>query len=196
MQSKSFLIAVAAFAVTATGVHAHSGTKLLSRAGLDDDQVVAIQEAQQLRKAGELDAARDKLIEAGITEDTLRSIHAVAKESRTAVHEAVENEDYEAFKVAIANSPLADIVTSEADFKQFVEAHSSRQAGEWEEAEALFADLGIEHSFRHHHHGRRGGWHSQLNSDQLEALRVAKAANDRATIQAILDEAGAQQYRD
>ena len=193
MYSKSLLIAIAAFAVTATGVHAYGGYKILGRAGLSDDQVEAIEEARELRQMGDFTGARNKLVQAGITEDTLQKVHRVTTEARNAVEEALNNGDYQAFVLAIADSPLADIITTEADFKQFKEAHDLRRAGEWEQSRSIMSDLGVNNS---HFGGFKAG-HKQhanllenLSDEQLEALKVARQANDRATMQAIYDEAG------
>ncbi len=189
MYSKSLLIAIAAFAVTATGVHAYSGTKLLDRAGLSEDQVVAMEEARELRASGDYTAARNKLVKAGITEDTLLSVHRMVSEVKSAINEALEKNDYEAFKVAIADSPLADIITSPEDFKQFKEAHELRQS------RAIMGGLGFE--------GQKGmfggGMHrtyflENLTDDQRAALAVARQANDRSTMQAILKEAGVEPH--
>lgn len=193
MQSKSLLIAIAAFAVTATGVHAYGGTKILNRAGLSKEQVTAIEEAQELRTTGNFIAARDKLVEAGITEDTLKSIHEAAREARAAMRESLKDDDYEAFRVAVANSPLGDIITTEEDFAQFREAHNLKMAGEWEEASVLLEGLGIDVD-KHDGYKRASHPHflTELSDEQREALRVARQANDRATMQAIFDEAGVE----
>lgn len=190
MNSKALLIAIAAFAVTATGANAYGGN-LLSRAGLDEDQVEAIEEARELRAAGKFTEARDKLVEAGITEENLRSMHRVVNEARDAIREAVDNRDYDAFKKAAVDSPLSDIITSEADFEQFCEAHELRAAGEWEEANEIMDELGIEAGNRHGKHSHLMG---EFSEEQREALRVARQSNDRATIQAIFDEAGLQRH--
>lgn len=184
MQSKSLLIAIAAFAVTTTGVSAYGGS-ILNRAGLNKEQVGAIEEAHELRAAGDIMAARDKLITAGISEGMLRSLHAAANEVRMAVHEAVESGDYEAFQVAVADSPLADIITTEADFEQFREAHELRKQGV---GEGLARMAGQQQTGQQ----RERSWfhHIELTDDQREAFRVAKQSNDRSTMQAILDEAG------
>lgn len=193
MQSKSLLIAIAAFAVTTTGVSAYGGGSILNRADLTDEQRAAIEQARELRAEGELDAARDLLVEAGFDEDTLRSMHRARHEAHSEMREALQNNDYEAFLAAVEGTPLADIITSEADFEQFREAHELRKDGEWEEAEELFAELGIEHPM--HDRGKRHAkMHvlMQLSDEQKDAFMVAKQANDRATMQAILDEAGVE----
>ncbi|MBP6881009.1 MAG: hypothetical protein KBC35_00060 [Candidatus Pacebacteria bacterium] len=191
MNSKALLIAIAAFAVTATGAQAYGGA-LLSRAGLSEDQVEAIEEARELRAAGKLTEARNKLVEAGITDGNLRAVHRVANEAREAIREAVEAKDYEAFRVAISDSPLADIITSEDDFEQFCEAHELREAGEWEEANELMEDLGVRTPQAR---GKGANFIERFTDEQREALRVARQSNDRATIQAIFDEAGYEHHK-
>jgi hypothetical protein len=186
MQSKSLLIAIAAFAVTATGVHAYSGTKLLSRAGLSDKQISAMEEANELRAAGDIDGARNRLIDAGITETELLSVHHAAKHAHAAMHEALTQDDFESFMSAIADMPLADIITTHADYEQFREAYQLRAAGEEDEATELFAELGLD---ERGHCARRDGL-LMLSDEQRDAFMVAKQSNDRATMQAILDEAG------
>lgn len=193
MQSKSLLIAIAALAVTATGVHAHAGGTLLYRAQLSEDQRAAIQEAAQLRAEGNITAARDVLVEAGIDESALSALRRAKQESHRAIHAAVEANDYQAFTLAIAGTPLADVITSEEDFAIFKEAHDLRQAGSREEAAQLYNELGVSPAMRGvmggkgHHHVHRTDW---LSDEQREALRVATQANDRDTVRAILKEAG------
>ncbi|MCA9357170.1 hypothetical protein KC872_03075, partial [Candidatus Kaiserbacteria bacterium] len=190
-QSKSLLIAIAAFAVTATGVHAYGGPNILSRAGLSEKQVIAIQEAQQLKATGNDTAARDRLAEAGITEETLKSIHRAAKAVKVEMREALKDGDYEAFKKAVADGPLSDVVVSEDDFKKFRQAHDLRLNGEWAEAADILEELGVDVDKKHFYQkGLKKGFMSHLSEDQRSALQVAKQANDRATMQAIMDEAG------
>ncbi len=61
MQSKSLLIAIAAFAVTATGVQAYGGMKILEKAGLSEEQISAFETARELRQSGDIAGARDAL---------------------------------------------------------------------------------------------------------------------------------------
>ncbi|MBP9843213.1 MAG: hypothetical protein KBC62_04385 [Candidatus Pacebacteria bacterium] len=195
--SKSLLIAIAAFAVTATGVQAFQGTQFLQRAGLSEEQISAFETARELRKAGDPKAARDILIEAGVDEAVLKSVKDAAKEHRQAIFDAVEAEDYEAFKTAIEGSPLADAIDSEEDFQKFVMAHTLKEEGRWDEAKEILDDLGIEPRERmpgmRHGHGMMGGrpplWEG-LTDEQQEALEVARKANDKEAVKAILEEAG------
>jgi hypothetical protein len=196
MKSKPFLIAVAAFALTATGVQAFGDAQMLQRAGLSQAQISAFEVAREKREAGDLDGARDVLVEAGVDEDVLQSVHKIAHESRAAMHKALTEQDYEAFKVAVAGTPLAETIDSEADFEKFAEAHALKEAGKWDEAKVILDELGVTPPARGGmmgHHGRgmnRGHMLQDLTNDQREALLVAHQANDKKAVQAILKEAG------
>ena len=159
MIGKSILIPVAAFAVTATGVSAFN-SDVLENAGLSNAEISAFEEAHELRKDGDREGARDVLLDAGIDQDTMERVREAMREHRqehrAAIREAVENEDYDAFKDVVEGSPLADIITSENDFKQFVEAHELREEGNHEEAREIMEDLGFERKGPGHGHGKRG----------------------------------------
>ena len=188
MQSKSLLIAVAAFAVTTTGAQAYGGA-ILERANLTDDQRTALEEARELRQSGEKDAARDLLIEAGIDEEVLKELRTAARETKAEIREAVADGDYERFLELIEDTPLADVITTESDFESFREAQELRQAGEYEEAREILDELGIEKK-GHHKRALRHHILSELTEEQRDALKVARQANDRETVKAILKEAG------
>jgi len=119
------VLAVAAFALSASSANAFYNQEFLTRAGLSDQQVVALQEARELRRLGELDAARDTLLEAGIDVPILNNLRF---------------------------------------------AHRERQLP--------------------HRHWLREQITTELTEDEQEALRVARAANDRETVRAILEAAG------
>jgi len=192
--SKSLFVAVAAFAVTASGVHAFGSAELLTKAGLSDEQVVAVQEAQELKATGNVEAAKATLESAGITRDTMQHIREVAKEAKQAVHAAVEANDYDAFVVAVADSPLADIITTEAEFDQFVEAHELRESGDRDGAKEMLEELGVDTEKHGKKHSGKRGMNAELQElltdEQREALQVAHAANDREAVRAIFAEAG------
>jgi Lon protease-like protein len=198
MQSKSLLIAIAAFAVTATGVQAFQSTQLLQKAGLSEAQIEAFEIARELRESGDFEGARDTLIEAGVDEAVIKSVKDVAREYRQAIRTAIEEEDYEAFTLAVAGTPLAEAVDTEADFQKFVEAHTLKEEGKWNEAKVILDELGVEPKDRmpgmgHGQHGMRDGRASYLDDltgGQQEALEVARKANDKEAVQAILQEAG------
>lgn len=196
MKSKPFLIAVAAFALTASGVQAFGNTQMLERAGLSQAQISAFEVAREKRDAGDLEGARDVLVEAGVDEKVLRSVNKIAHENRAAMHKALTDLDYEAFKTAVEGTPLAQTIDSEAEFKQFVEAHALKEVGKWSEAKVILDELGVEQPHQrgikgHHAKGMKlGHLFQDLTDDQKEALRVAHQANDKEAVQAILKEAG------
>ncbi len=192
--SKSFFVAVAAFAVTASGVHAFGSAELLTKAGLSDNQVIAVQVAQELKATGQLEQARATLESAGVTKETMQHIREVAKEAKQAMQAAVERNDYQAFVVAIADSPLAEIITTESDFKQFAAAHELRGVGDRDGARELLSELGVDtqmHGKKYRgKHGLRAQARELLSDTQREALQVAHAANDKEAARAIFAEVG------
>jgi hypothetical protein len=195
MQSKSLLIAIAAFAVTATGVQAYGGADMLQKAGLTEDQISAFEVAREKRQSGDLEGARNTLVKAGVDENVLKAMHKASKESRDAIRQAVEKEDYEAFKTAVVGTPLADSVDTEADFKLFVQAHLLKEDGKWDEAKKILDELGVKPPQRHfgmgNHHGMKMGAQFQdLTDAQRQALQAAHKANDKEAEKAILEEAG------
>jgi len=159
-KTKALLIPIAAFAVTVTGASAFN-SEVLENAGLNDDQISAFEQAHELRKDGEREAARDIIADAGIDTDTLHEVREAMKEHResmrTAVDQAVEGSDYNAFLEAIEGSPLVDIITSEDDFELFVEAHGLREAGDKEAAREIMEDLGFEGKMHGKGHGMNKG---------------------------------------
>ena len=158
---KHIMIPVAAFMVTATGVSAFN-SDILEKINVDlsISQIEALEESHKLREAGDFDAARTIMEEADIDRDTMHEIrsamHEYRMEMRDVIKEAVENNDYEAFKTAIADSPLADKISSEEDFSKFIEAHELMTEGQFEEARTIMTELGIE---RGEHKGKFGGHH-------------------------------------
>lgn len=200
MNSKSLLIAIAALALTATGAQAFSSNALIT-AGLTEEQQAAFEVARELREDGDVTAARDVLVEAGIDEDTLAKVRTAMHEERHAQHEAMkaalEANDFAAFITAIADSPLADVITTEEDFQSFKEAHELMESGDRDGAKAIFTELGVPEpkEGRGGHHGGRGlhgepPFLDQLTDAQKAAFNVARQANDRDAMDAILDEAG------
>jgi hypothetical protein len=155
MQAKTLLIPIAAFALSATGVSAFN-SEILEKAGLTQEQISAFETAHELRKEGDRDAARDVLSQAGIDLETMESVrevmHAHKDAMRTAIDIAVDNGDYEAFLKAIEGSPLADIVTSQDDFKLFSQAHELHEGGKYHEAREIMEGLGFEPSLHLGHH--------------------------------------------
>ena len=64
-------------------------------------------------------------------------------EHRTAVREAIENEDYKAYTNAVKDTPHANVIDSQESFEKLVTAHTLRQNGDHEEARAIMEELGL-----------------------------------------------------
>ena len=157
---KHIIIPVAAFAVTATAASAFNAD-LLDQIDVDltDTQVSALEEAHELRQEGaEKTEVRAVLEDAGLDRDKIQEVRAAVREvkeaRRAAVREAIENNDYEAFLEAVAGSPRAEVIDSEADFELLVEAHELRAAGDREGAREIMDELGLE---KPEDHGHKGG---------------------------------------
>lgn len=193
MNSKSLLIAIAALALTATGAQAFSGD-MLRRANLTEEQRAAFEVARELQAEGNTEAAKEILLEAGINEEVIERLRsAMAKHgAHQAVHDALAIGDYSAFVLAIAGTPLADIITSEADFERFKEAHDARQVGDRDGAKKIMEELGFP-GHKQEKEGRRQGFGlvmQELSDEQREAFLVAKQANDNEAMKAVLVDAG------
>ena len=169
------MIPLAAFAITATGVSAFNGD-MLDKIDVDlsDSQVSALEVAYEMRTDGaDRDEVKTYLEENGVTEDIMKEIkdatHEVRDAQREVVKSALDNNDYDAFIAAIADSPLADAITSEADFETFKAAHELRASGDHEGAQELMSELGVEKPAGHDGrggemgggHGPRGGGDGQ-----------------------------------
>ena len=193
MHSKSLLIAIAAFALTATSAQAFSG-EVLQRAGLTESQRHAFVAARELRKDGDNEAARNVLIDAGIDAAVIERVRsAISGEQQayqSALMSALDANDYEGFLLAIADSPLSDIITTEADFVSFKEAHDLQATGDTLGADLIFSELGVPTAPRYGMSVQYQSTDSELTLSEQEAYLVAKAANDRDAMQAILEEAG------
>jgi hypothetical protein len=189
MHSKSLLIAIAAFALTTSGVFAYNGSNVLDRANLSAEQKTAITRARELKQNGDFSAARDSLVNAGIDETVLKRLHEARHQVELEMQAALVANDYEAFMASIAQTPLAERITSEADFEQFRAAQELKDDGDFVAAKEIYDELGIKPKPHHHGHGKGGMLH-HLSTTQQDAFSVAKQANDKATMQAILDEAG------
>lgn len=163
---------LALVAVTATSAYAFSSDSL-QKIGVDltEAQVSAFEEAHELRESG-ADRAEVKtfLEESGIDENTIKEVGEATHEMRhdmpEAVRTALENNDYNAFLTAVADSPLADAINSEADFETFKAANELRKAGDHEGAQELMAKLGIEKPAGHDHKGGHRGEFSAPSSQE------------------------------
>lgn len=97
--------------------------------------------------------AQHQQMMAGMTEDKfteMQAHHAEMAEkraerdaSREALHDAIEAGDYDAWKNAVGDRPIADVVT-EDNWSTFVAMHEAEMSGDHETARQLADELGIE----------------------------------------------------
>ena len=131
-QSQSLLFAVAAFALTATSVQAFGNQEFLTRAGLSDEQVIALQEARELRQTGDLTGARDALLEAGIDEDTINELRNAHRE-------------YHGAKYTTKKAESNELLTED----QKAALQVAQAANDKETVRAIFAEVGIDLPEKH-----------------------------------------------
>ncbi len=167
---KQLFIPVAAFAVTVTAASAFTGGNIADKLDLTEEQTTALETAHEMRQSGaDKEAVLAILNDAGIDKEAIRAarkeVHTDRHEKREAVHTALENGDYNAFMEAVAESPLAEKITSEADFARLVEAHELKEDGDYEGAQEIFSELGIERAEK----GERKGHHkNRMNHSEEE----------------------------
>lgn len=193
MLMKTLLIPLAAFAVTVTGASAFNGD-MLKRAGLNDDQIAAFEQAKELKESGDKEAARDVLLAAGVDEDVIKQVREAMREHKNDIHSAIAAKDYEAFKEAIEGSAFADMIDSEAEFNRLVEAYELMRDGDREGAKDIFDELGLPglgmDKFKDQ---MRPNFMSLLSTEQKEELRDAMENHDRERVREILEEAGVEE---
>jgi hypothetical protein len=145
---KQILIPVAAFALTVSAASAFTGSELLKNLdlGLSDTQESALEEAFKIREEAEAEA-REVLTAAGIDAETMREVHQAMRGAYRSQHEtmraAVESNDYTAYLAAVEGMPMAQVIDTEAEFADLVEAHELREEGKIEEAKVILDELGL-----------------------------------------------------
>ena len=123
MQSKYLLIAIAAFAVATTDVHAYVESEELDRLGFTPVQIEALAEARELKNRGEANKARNVLFKAGIDEEKIVALRELRNSKQKSISESVNDNDYNAFLKAIKTTPLVDIINDENEFQHFRYIH-------------------------------------------------------------------------
>ncbi len=190
MYPKALMVAVAALALTTSSAQAYSG-KALARAKLTESQRAAFTVAQELQAEGDLEAAKGVLLDAGIDQEVierLRSAHASEHKLHSVeITAALSENDYDAFLDLIEGTKFEGIVSSRDEFRLLRAAHQYREHGEFAKAEQILMQLGLP---REYAVVSRKSALSQLSEAERDAFMTARAANDRDTMEAILEEAG------
>jgi hypothetical protein len=121
---------------------------------------------------------------------------SLRKASLDAIQAAVEADDFTAFQAAVECTPLYELVNTEADFALFRQAHELKEEGKFIEAKLILDDLGLQvKPGKRFGHGKFHGAFPGLTPEQRDALRAAKEANDKDTVEAILREVGISEER-
>lgn len=124
---------------------------------LSEEERAVVSEARELREAGDYEGAKSLLREAGIHKGNIMH-RGSSGGKKGAVRDAVEANDFDAFTVAVQNTPLADLVTPDL-FQKLVAAHELREAGDYEGAHRLMEEIGIPGAG--HMRGHRGEYQNK-----------------------------------
>lgn len=158
---KQIMIPVAAFAVTVAGASAFNGDWIEKAEGLTNEQKSALDEVRTMHE--EVKEKSEALLESvGLDREKMKELHSEMMENRKVemekVRSAIETKDYEAFKLAVGYTKMAEAIDSEAKFNQLVEAHELREAGKHDEAREIMEELGLPGKFGKGmgEHGRGG----------------------------------------
>lgn len=93
------------------------------------------------------------LMESKITEENFNNLverHQDMQQHREEMENAIE-EGYEAWKEAVADTPMEDCADqiTEENFDQFVEMHNARKEGDFETANEIAEELGLDCGMNH-----------------------------------------------
>lgn len=193
----NILIPLAAFAVSMTGAVTLS-PDLMRQAGLSEEQIAAFEEARELKESGDFEKARDVLVSAHIDEDVMEQLREAMKERRhdhdIAIKAAIEANDYESFRAAVADSPLGEIIDSKEEFERFVEADALIDSGDKDEAKEIFEELGLGKGHNHKSgdmdKGQFRPFVENLSESEREELREAMENRNHEKVKEILSVAG------
>ena len=83
------------------------------------------------------------------------------EETRAAIDQALEDNNFEAWKLAIGERPMSDQITQE-NFSKFSEAHSLKMQGDNEAARNILKELGVK---RGHRQGSGGHVRKMMKGD-------------------------------
>ncbi len=144
MKSKPFLLAVAAFALTASGVQAFGNAHMLQRAGLSQAQISAFEIAREKREAGDFDGARDVLVEAGVDEDLLKSVHKIAHQNQIRINHSLAPVDHYDHILGLGH------FSHDLSNEQWEVIQVAQQANDKETVRAVFKEAGIDRPSKDH----------------------------------------------
>ncbi|MBN1778929.1 MAG: hypothetical protein JW816_01790 [Candidatus Buchananbacteria bacterium] len=94
-------------------------------------------------------------------------------QAHQSILQALENRDYQAWKEAVGNNPIANVITQD-NFDQYAEMHDLMQAGKIDEAKAIADQLGIKNGF-----GMMGGRGYGLQIDSVKQQAIQQALDNK-----------------
>ena len=110
-------------------------------------------------------------------------------ERHTAMIEAFENNDYDAWLELTGDKPVADKITA-ANFSKFVDMHNLMKEGKYEEAKVIRDELGLEGMGKQ---GKRGLHERRMMEKNKEALTALDDENYDAWLTAIPEDCPARE---
>ena len=114
------------------------------------DKIVSLREAME---SGDTETAKQLQTELDMPmfglEKTGRGMHGnmmvekINSEDHEAIQQALENNDYDAWKNLMGDSPMAEKITAD-NFSKLVESHKLTQEGKFDEAKQIKEELGLQ----------------------------------------------------
>lgn len=116
---------------------------------VSEEKFSILVEAKKLRDAGDIDAARALVEDAGIK---IPGHKKEMKEHRQKVREAVEANNYNAWAKLMSDHPGAEAFVTQETFENLVKVHKLKESGDKEGARELAKELGVKRPKMMHMH--------------------------------------------
>lgn len=113
---------------------------------IDESEFEKLTEAHRLAQEGKYEEARQIKEELGLKGHEMKKGHGkgfgMSDEEHEAIWQALENNDYNAWKEAMGDRKMAGEI-DESEFAKLVEAHNLRKEGQFTEASEIMEELGL-----------------------------------------------------
>lgn len=148
----------------------------LEERGMDEEKIEALREIHALAANGQFEEAIELRRDANVGKKLVKK--AKRAKHKMEIHQAVEANDFAAFREAVGEGQLGQIIDTEEEFAQLVRIHELKEAGDHEVAKAIAEELGLE---RPKHKANRPG------KGNHTAVKAAVEANDYAAFAEAVD---------
>jgi hypothetical protein len=145
VQSKSLLIAIAAFLLTTNSAFAYSG-EVLEQAGLSETQRNAFVTARELREHGDIEQARNVLVNAGIDTAVIERVRSI-----------ITQRHHSSSTPVIARKTRVPHVMSELTEREQEAFKVAAAANDRDTMTAILEDAGVQNMRSMHNHRLRDG---------------------------------------